>query len=547
MTKINQSVVVFALAVILFFPLILPVMAQEITPEEALAREQQEATEETEEIEITEPMIDINEPTIEENTVINTSAGENKETTNQPMSGEITDQDLDVKEAKILPDHPFYFLKNWGRVTKLFFTTNPIKRASLQLRYSNEKLMEIKQLSQNEKLDDIEQAPKIKKVIERSLDKWEKEQQAIKVEQIVSNEELAPEKDRFIQKYIDHNLKQELVLQKLENQLPTEIFEKISEKRDAHLEKFAQVMEKVEEKHASAKERLETAISNLPKDLPNQQLRLIEITKKIEENTNKAKPFIKEISQQTMKEIKEKLNDIPVEQREEKIEHFFSQAMINPMETIEIINSVREEMPNIKRELTISQEKIITNLGNKIKAMPSLEIKEDFIKGIVNDRERHLEILKTIQTKLENKLPEKAQASQMIKGVIEQQGERIENQKAERIIKMNKEGIDESVERPMPARLDFQKAEPTLDERNLRIKTQQQTNKIEQDRSEPQMIINEVKPSNIEQPIEFVPKPEPDINNITIKPTGIEPTGKMGITIESSKVIPEIKSGKNIN
>jgi hypothetical protein len=56
-------------------------------------------------------------------------------------------QDLGVKEPRILPGSPFYFLKDFGRGIRSFFTFNPVKKAELRLRFANEKLIEAKKLA----------------------------------------------------------------------------------------------------------------------------------------------------------------------------------------------------------------------------------------------------------------------------------------------------------------------------------------------------------------------------------------------------------------
>lgn len=49
---------------------------------------------------------------------------------------------LSKDDVGLLPDNPFYFLKNWRREIIKFFTFDPVKKAELELRYSDEKLVE---------------------------------------------------------------------------------------------------------------------------------------------------------------------------------------------------------------------------------------------------------------------------------------------------------------------------------------------------------------------------------------------------------------------
>jgi hypothetical protein len=54
-------------------------------------------------------------------------------------------------DVGVLPTNPFYFLKEWGRGFRLFFTFNSVKKAELQLRYLDEKIIELSKLTEDNK------------------------------------------------------------------------------------------------------------------------------------------------------------------------------------------------------------------------------------------------------------------------------------------------------------------------------------------------------------------------------------------------------------
>ena len=62
------------------------------------------------------------------------------------LDEDVQPEDLEVSEPRLLPDSPFYFLKNWGRAIRCFFAFDPIARAELRTKFSNEKLMELKKM-----------------------------------------------------------------------------------------------------------------------------------------------------------------------------------------------------------------------------------------------------------------------------------------------------------------------------------------------------------------------------------------------------------------
>lgn len=66
----------------------------------------------------------------------------------QDATEEITAQDLEISEPKVLPDSIFYPLKSLKRNFYSFFTRDPVKKAELKLKFADEKLIEAKLLAQ---------------------------------------------------------------------------------------------------------------------------------------------------------------------------------------------------------------------------------------------------------------------------------------------------------------------------------------------------------------------------------------------------------------
>lgn len=66
---------------------------------------------------------------------------------------------LGVTEPILLPDSPFYFIKNWGRGIQMFFVLDPAKKAELELKFTDEKLVEVvKVLEHNAPKDSMDKA-----------------------------------------------------------------------------------------------------------------------------------------------------------------------------------------------------------------------------------------------------------------------------------------------------------------------------------------------------------------------------------------------------
>lgn len=82
----------------------------------------------------------------------------------------ITIEDLGISDTGILPTSPFYFFKEWGRGLRSFIAFNPISKAELELKFTNEKAAELKEISETQP----ENAEAIKKALENYQGSQEK-------------------------------------------------------------------------------------------------------------------------------------------------------------------------------------------------------------------------------------------------------------------------------------------------------------------------------------------------------------------------------------
>jgi hypothetical protein len=238
---------------------------------------------------------------------------------------EVSAQDLGISEPKVLPDSPFYFLKNWGRAIGLFFAFNPAKKAQLRLKLANEKLIEAK------KLAEMKKDPKL---VEKTLNEFQNEIGKISKE---SGENLK----QFSEKLIHQQILHQKILEKLETQVPPEIYEKIKAQREKHLEKFAEVMQKVESKDKIA-ERLANELEKV-KGSKFKEFKNLEALSKIEEKMpEEVKKKIEEKKAEIVDKFREKLEKLPDEEKE-KFKTYLDQISGDKLKHLEAISKLESE------------------------------------------------------------------------------------------------------------------------------------------------------------------------------------------------------------
>jgi len=171
----------------------------------------------------------------------------------------VTAADLGVSESTLLPDSPFYFFKNMGRAIQSAVTLDPIKKAALREKFANEKLIELKKMV--EKTGNVEAVTKATENYQKEVENVKKAVDKIK-ERAGENEQV----DKFLNKFVQQQTLHQSILQKLETKVSTTTFEKIQEAREQHLEKFGEVMQKLETNKEKAQERIQNGLDNI-KDL----------------------------------------------------------------------------------------------------------------------------------------------------------------------------------------------------------------------------------------------------------------------------------------
>ena len=272
------------------------------------------------------------------------------------LDEDVSAQDLGVGEPNILPDSPLYFFKEWGRNIQSFFTFDPVKKAELKEKFTSEKLIEVKTM--------VEQN-KVQERIEMAIENYRNElgEMVGATERIREKAEENEEVGKFLDKFIQQRILQDRLLQKLEEQVPAEVFKKIKEAREIHIEKFGEVMTKLEDK-AKIQQRLEKNLQEVKgsefKDFKN-----LEILQKLEEEVpEEAKEAVRNASENTLLRLKEGLEKLPLQAQEkfnEYIEEIGGEKEIQ-MEVIEKLKEELKELPTLQQNLIQTKERVLEGI-----------------------------------------------------------------------------------------------------------------------------------------------------------------------------------------
>lgn len=215
-------------------------------------------------------------------------------------------QELNVSSPNLLPDSPFYFLKNIGREVQMFLTFNPVKKAELRLEFANQKLAEVEKIA--------EKRPDNEELINKALQNYNQEVEKLSSYSSTLNKN-NPNNANLLSEIIKNNLIHQTILERIKNQSQNQ--ERVQEVKDNVLEKLTNTSFSVANAE-QVKERLQEKVQNQEMN----EIKKIEILNKMEEiipdNANK-----KALIQIQEKVINQNIDNIALTQEErQKIEEY---------------------------------------------------------------------------------------------------------------------------------------------------------------------------------------------------------------------------------
>jgi hypothetical protein len=271
----------------------------------------------------------------------------------------VSAQDLGVKEPRLLPDSPFYFAKNWWRGLRLGFTFNPVKKAELQERFANEKLLELKKLAAKKK------DPKI---LEKAINNYQKEIERVKTraEALKGRVKNKARLESFLDKFIRHQALHQRILEKLETKVPPQAIEKIKQARKRHLERFRDVMLKLEDKD-KIPERLEKSLEKI-KGSKFRAIKHLELLKRLEEKAPEdKKEAIQKAEERMLEKFKARMEKMSP-QEQERFEKYLEKIRGDKEKHLEILENLRSEIkerPELKKRLEASRVRVLRRIKEK--------------------------------------------------------------------------------------------------------------------------------------------------------------------------------------
>ncbi len=258
-------------------------------------------------------------------------------------------QSNNTTEVKILPSSPFYFLKELSRGIQMFFTFNPIKKAEIETKFSDEKL--------NEALIVIKKEPENQKAIEKAFNNYQKAQKRLaqKIEKLKESSQ-NPKVDELLAKVTEKAILHQIKLDELKTLKPTGLPLPVS----APISVLPSIISKdTPEKFVK---KIEQATEELPYEL--KEIKAIEILNRVETQVAEpAKPVIAQVKEKLEEKVITKIAESPLVPILPKVQ----QIPAAPEAKLKILEELVIKAPKVLPQ-KVTLEEIQTNLSSGIKS-----------------------------------------------------------------------------------------------------------------------------------------------------------------------------------
>jgi len=307
--------------------------------------------------------------------------------TDVSLDEDITAEDLEIEEPKMLSTNIFYPLKNLFNNVKIALTADPVKRTEMRLDIANEKLIEAKKFT--EELDEPERAIKAINAYQKEISKSIQIMEKMSEENQVKTQILAGQ-------IIDNSFKQQNLIDGLEKKLSAEHFDDLYEAKEENIKYVNIILDQV-----VPSEKIESTIADViekQKGSEFKDFKNLEILKTIEEKApEQTKQAIQKAQENTIQRLEEKIT-IMSEEKKEEFKDYVKNIGGNEILQLKVVEDIaNRDINEDTNNFVISiKEKTIDKIRNKIE-MLSEKSQNNILDNLKTEKIEDLRIINDLE------------------------------------------------------------------------------------------------------------------------------------------------------
>lgn len=288
----------------------------------------------------------------------------------------ITAEELGIKDQNLLPDSPFYPVKEAWREVKHAFTFSDVGDAKLDLQFASEKLIEAQKLA--ERTSDSAALSEAVASYQEEIAEFEEETREAAQEDNEGLQNLQEEAAKV-------HFKQAAILDHLEEQVPEDAILAV----DAAREQATQVIARTLTEFGGGAQDLHEVLSEAALGVGHSQLsglKALEVLKTVEEKVpEEAKAAILKAQENVQKHLEEGLAQIPEEERFQKMAGYIRHMPGDETKRLLVLDEMKFEadLPlEILSKIEVMKAKAAEKFNEKFKKFKSREVKDKFFEDL---------------------------------------------------------------------------------------------------------------------------------------------------------------------
>jgi len=303
----------------------------------------------------------------------------------------VTEEDLDAQTPG-----RFHFFKTITRTIQRTVTRDPIKKAELRLEEANEELLRAKKIAA-ENPDNEKAAQKAQKAIdnfERNIEKVKEQADSIK-------EKKADQAGDFLEKIADFQIKQQKMLDNLEDKLPPQAYAQVQEAREKVLKHQVETMTKVAENQEQIAEKIGAAFEK-QRGSDFKEFKQLEVLERVHEFVpEEARAAIEQAQEQVRQRFEERINQLPEDMRGARFEEYVQHINGDAVQQMRVLDGLKSNI-NVSdaffERMEAAKEKTVGKFEEQFRRFETPEDRDAFLSAVADGNVEDLRVLQNIKS-----------------------------------------------------------------------------------------------------------------------------------------------------
>ena len=260
---------------------------------------------------------------------------------------QVTHEDLEVKDAQVLPDSPLYKFKRFGRGLKEAFTFDPVKKAGVRLQNANQELFDGQKLLGQSEGDDNKTEAALDAIgrFEKKITTISERIGGLQVKKEQGDEKVG----EFLDTLVDREIKQQKILERLQEKVAKQsvpetdkVLERLQEVQEQSGKTAGETLIQIEDSSEALTERFDRVLQK-QKGSEFKDLRNFEVLEQLGDRVpEQARDAIRHAQENALKRFAENVKGLSEETRQQGFERYAQQVGGDEVGHIQIFDRLKQ-------------------------------------------------------------------------------------------------------------------------------------------------------------------------------------------------------------